>query len=393
MVGEPLLNSWITVEGGQIKAVGKSKDNLHSGIDLGSVAIIPGLVNAHTHFELSHLRDQVPQSRNFIDWVRSLVSNRNKFDDRNNLKIKQAAIQSIKEAKASGTALVGDISNTLLTAKLMHEAPLGGVVFHELLGFDRTEVKSFIREARTKIDMLSVFPDIRISLAPHAPYSVSTAMFKEIRRDLDTHPDVVTSVHLGESEEELELIAFGTGAWREELKILGVWTDSWKAVGETPVAYLANLGFLDQQVLVVHGVYFREVDLNQLAHLGVSLVTCPRSNKHVGVGSPPLESFYKAGLNVAIGTDSLASVSDLNIFSELFEARRIAPNIPARTLLQSATVNGARALGFGKDYGSIEPGKRASLITVDIPVNEGNVEEYLLSGIQPSDVNWIEAET
>ena len=390
MVGEPLSNSWITVEDGRIKAVGKSNDDLRPGIDLGSVAVIPGLVNAHTHLELSHLRGCVPRSRHFIDWVRSLILNRNKFHGRNNLKIEQAAINGIKEAKASGTALVGDISNTLLTIKLMHEASLGGVVFHELLGFDITEVQSFIREARTKVDMLPVFSDIRISLAPHAPYSVPVAMFQEIRRDLDAHPDVVTSVHLGESAEELELIAFGTGAWREELKILGVWTDTWKAVGETPVAYLANLGFLDQQVLVVHGVYFREVDLSQLAHLGVSVVTCPRSNKHVGVGSPPLESFYKAGLNVAIGTDSLASVSDLNIFSELFEARRIAPGIPARDLLQSATVNGARALGFGKNYGSIEPGKKASLITVDMPVNEENVEEYLLSGIQPSDVNWIE---
>tara|TARA_B100001123_G_scaffold441493_1_gene582806 strand:- start:5266 stop:6447 length:1182 start_codon:yes stop_codon:yes gene_type:complete len=392
MVGAPLCNSWITVEGGRIKAIGKSNDYLHSGIDLGSVAVIPGLVNAHTHLELSHLSGRVPQSGHFIGWVRSLILNRNKFHDQDNLNIEQAAVNGIREAKASGTALVGDISNTLLTVKLMHEASLGGVVFHELLGFDMTKVKPFVREARKKIDALSVFSDIRISLAPHAPYSVSAEMFREIRRDLDAHPEVVTSVHLGESAEELEFIAFGTGAWREELKILGVWTNAWKAAGETPVEYLVNLGFLDRQVLVVHGVHFREFDLSQLARLGISIVTCPRSNRYVGVGSPPLENFYKAGLNVAIGTDSLASASDLNIFSELFEARRIAPSVPARTLLQSATINGARALGFGKDYGSIEPGKRASLVTVDMPPNEENVEEYLLSGIQPSDVNWIEAE-
>lgn len=390
MVGEPLCNSWITVESGRIKAIGKSNDYLHSGIDLGSVAVIPGLVNAHTHLELSHLRGRVPRAKHFIEWVRSLILNRNKFHDQNNLNIEQAVIKGIKEAKESGTALVGDISNTLLTVKLMQEASLGGVVFHELLGFDTTEVKPFIREAREKIDALPVFSNIRVSLAPHAPYSVSPEMFREIRRDLDAHPDVVTSVHLGESAEELELVAFGTGAWRKELEILGVWTDSWKAVGETPVEYLVNLGFLDQQVLVVHGVHFREFDLSQLARLGVSVVTCPRSNQYVGVGSPPLESFYKAGLNVAIGTDSLASASDLNIFSELFEARQIAPSVSARALLQSATVNGARALGFGKDYGSIELGKRASLITVNIPANEQDVEEHLLSGIQPSDVNWIE---
>ena len=90
MVGEPLCNSWVTIEGGQIKAIGKSNDYLHSGIDLGSVAVIPGLVNAHTHLELSHLRERVPRAKHFIEWVRSLILNRNKFHDQNNLNIEQS---------------------------------------------------------------------------------------------------------------------------------------------------------------------------------------------------------------------------------------------------------------------------------------------------------------
>jgi 5-methylthioadenosine/S-adenosylhomocysteine deaminase len=94
-------------------------------------------------------------------------------------------------------------------------------------------------------------------------------------------------------------------------------------------------------------------------------------------------------VNVAFGTDSLASASDLNVFSEIAEARRLAPRVPARAILESATRRGAAALGFGDDYGTIEPGKRAALIAVRVPVDVGDVEEYLLSGITASDIAWV----
>src|SRR4029434_10027672 len=105
----------------------------------------------------------------------------------------------------------------------------------------------------------------------------------------------------------------------------------------------------------------------RLHALGVTLVSCPRSNRYVGVGSPPLEAFYAMDVKVAFGTDSLASVDDLNLFSELAEARRLAPRVPARVLLHSATLAGASALHFDEELGSIEPGKRASLIAVRVP--------------------------
>jgi cytosine/adenosine deaminase-related metal-dependent hydrolase len=122
-------------------------------------------------------------------------------------------------------------------------------------------------------------------------------------------------------------------------------------------------------------------------------VSCPRSNRHVGVGDPPLEAFYAMDLKVAFGTDSLASVEDLNLFAELAHARRIAPRVPARTLLESATLTASRALRFEADYGSLEPGKKSALIAVNVPGNVADVEEYLVSGIQPSAIRWLDAET
>jgi len=213
-----------------------------------------------------------------------------------------------------------------------------------------------------------------------------------IRTDLDAHPPTVSSVHLGENPEEVVLLRDGTGEMRAVLEDLGRWPADWEPPGVSPVKYLLGLGFLDSRVLVVHGVQFDGEDLGRLSALDVTLVSCPRSNLHVGVGSPPLEAFYAMDVDVAFGTDSLASVDDLQMFSELAEARRIAPRVPARRLLESATSIGAHALGFGREYGTIEPGKRAALIAVHVPQGVTDVEEYLVSGVPPADITWLDAE-
>jgi cytosine/adenosine deaminase-related metal-dependent hydrolase len=149
------------------------------------------------------------------------------------------------------------------------------------------------------------------------------------------------------------------------------------------------MGFVDDRVLVVHGVQFTNGELRRLAAAGATLVTCPRGNLRTGAGTPPVADFYREGVRVAVGTDSLASVPDLNVFSELAELRRLAPGVPARAILESATLNGARALGFEADFGSIDAGKRDRLLAVDVPSGVTDVEEYLVSGIPPSRINWL----
>jgi cytosine/adenosine deaminase-related metal-dependent hydrolase len=264
-------------------------------------------------------------------------------------------------------------------------------VFYELLRFNAADPESLIREARGRADAAAnVDGDVRVSLAPHAPYSVSPGLFTAIRGDLDQHPGQVTSVHLGESPEEMEFIKRGTGPWRVLLEELGVWSEEWAPPGTSPVGYLDHLGFLDRRVLAVHGVQFDGDDLDRLRSRDMTIVSCPRSNQHVGVGAPPLEAFYAMNVNVAFGTDSLASSPDLNLFSELAEARRLAPRVPARALLESATRRGAAALGFDADYGTIEAGKRAKLIAVRLPDGVDDVEEYLVGGIEPSAIRWLD---
>jgi cytosine/adenosine deaminase-related metal-dependent hydrolase len=392
MTGEPMHRGSISIANGRIGSV---QDTVASGaIDLGRAAIMPALVNTHTHLELSYLRGRIPQSEKFLDWIRTIMAARRQYPDAADMRIVSAARTAIDEARASGTGLLGDVSNTLVTASLLRDASMPAQVFYELLRFNASDADVVTREARAKADAaVSSDGDVRISLAPHAPYSVSPALFTAIRTDLDAHPGHVTSVHLGESPEETEFIRRGTGPWRALLEELGVWTDAWMPPGTSPVAYLEQLGFLDRRVLAVHGVQLDGDDLDRLRARDMTVVSCPRSNRHVGVGPPPLEAFYAMNVNVAFGTDSLASVPDLNMFAELAEARRIAPRVSARALLESATRRGAVALGFEKDHGTLEAGKRAQLIAVRLRSPTTDVEEYLVGGIDTSEITWLDADT
>ena len=386
----------MSVAAGRVTGVG---DGAAAGAtDLGRVAILPALVNVHTHLELSYLHERVPAGTTFSTWVRALMALRREYPNPSAPEILDAARRAMAEARASGTGLVGDVSNTLVTVPLLHETGMAAQVFHELLGFNVADPVARVAAASGAIDAVSASArapasakaTVRLSLAAHAPYSVSPGMFRAIRAAVDESSAPLTSVHLGESADEVEFLQRGTGSFRTLLEELNVWAPEWEAPGATPVGYLSDLGFLDRSALVVHGVQFNGNDLSRLAALGATVASCPRSNVHVGVGSPPLEAFYAMDVNVAFGTDSLASVADLNLFAELREARRIAPRVTARRLIESGTLIGARALGFDDDFGSIETGKRAALIAVRVPAGVDDVEEYLVGGIEPGDVQWLD---
>ena len=302
----------------------------------------------------------------------------------------QAIRDAIAEVRASGTTLVGEVTNTLASYAPLTESLLSAAVFFEQLGFRSVDAPSLAAAAQSRIERLPGNPRLRVTVVPHAPYSVSPTLMQAIAA---LGPRPVQSIHVAESPEELQFLQDGSGAWRGLLNTLGVWDDTWSPPACGPVEYLDRLGLLDDRLLAVHAVQLTDAELERLAEVHATVAACPRSNSWTGAGTPPIERFYRSGVRVAIGTDSLASVETLNLFDELVKMRALAPMIPASKLLESATRSGAEALGFGAELGTLASGKRAELIAVRLPpAAEGvDVEEYLVSGVQPSDVRWLDA--
>jgi cytosine/adenosine deaminase-related metal-dependent hydrolase len=398
IVEPPIRDGWFVTERGRIAAYGAygavtRRAPAHAErreIDLGRVAVLPGLVNAHTHLELSYLRDEVPPAPDFVTWIRAVMAARRRRPSIDAPEIVEAVDRAIGEMRAFGTAVVGDISNTLVSFAPLARSPLAGVVFFEILGFNTADPAAIVEHARREIASLAATSRVRASLAAHAPHTVAPLVFRAIREALARDPFAPCSVHLAESPEEVEFIRTGRGPWRRLLDDAGAWNESWKPPGVSPVRFLDENGFLGNRVLAVHGVQMTGDDLSRVAARGATLVTCPRSNGHTGAGAPPIKDFYASGVRVAIGTDSLASAPDLSVFAELATLRALAPSVAASRLLGSATIEGARALGFEADYGTMEPGKLAHLVAVDIPAAVGDVEEYLVSGIGKDQIAWVE---
>ena len=381
----PIRDGWVEVDNGRIVGVGEQQTASREP----RTVILPGLVNAHTHLELSWMAGLVPPSESMGRWIRQLMALRRHAPPSEDVQ-RQAASAAIVDARACGTIAFGDVGNTVMAAAVLADAGMPAVLFHELIGFGPGDARARAAEGARHV-MQAVQPPVTPGLAPHAPYSVSPELFRAVADEAQAHR-LPSSVHLAESREEVEFLMTGRGDIADTLKQLGAWNDAWSPPGMDPAAYLDGLAVLRPGLLAVHATQLSPSALGRLADRGCVIVSCPRSNRWVGAGDPPLDAFYACGAPVAFGTDSLASVEDLNLFKEMAEARRLAPGVSARQILTSATLTGATALGFGTELGSISVGKRAELIAVRVPAGVEDVEEYLVGGIQPSDIEWLESD-
>ena len=393
----PIEGGWIEIDGGHIRSVGRGAVPGPAD-DLGHTAILPGLVNAHTHLELGWLSGHVPPAASLVEWIRVLLRERGTPPADPDPRTAEAIRQGVAEARATGTVLLGDVSNTLATPAVWRATGAEGTVFHEVLGFNAKEPAAVVanaweriasadasdagREPGARADRVeratAVEPPIQYSVAAHAPYSVSPDLFRAIASARRRTP---LTVHLAESAEEIEFLMTGRGPFRTLLDDLGVWNRSWQVPRCDPVEYLKRVNYLHRGCLFVHAVHLGPPALERLRDEDAVIVTCPRSNEWVGAGMPPLAHFYASGARVAVGTDSLASVGSLNLFDELAAMRRMAPEVTAASLLESATRIGADALGRSRQFGTIAAGKRAALVAVRVPDGVRDVEECLVGGI------------
>jgi cytosine/adenosine deaminase-related metal-dependent hydrolase len=389
VVSPPIRDAWVAIADGRIAEIGGGPtpagvaSRYPPEIDLGPAALLPGLVNAHTHLELSGLRGAIPPAPSMPAWVRTLLRVRQGSDDRD------AIETALDEAIAFGTAAFGDVTNTLAPVGALCRRDVHAVIFHELLGFDPALAEARLASARARLQECRPPARVRLRLAPHAPYSTSADLIRALAAESRSAAWPPTSIHVAESADETTFLAAGEGEWARLHADLGTGNPRWQPPGTSAVPYLDGLGVWQPGVLAVHGVQLQPADLDLLASRDVTLVTCPRSNRWVGAGVPPIAQFVASGIRMAVGTDSLASAPDLNLFEELRALRQLAPEVPARTLLSWATVNGAVALGLGNELGSLAPGRLARILAVRGAREGPDIEERLI-GVDAADVRWLE---
>ncbi|MBU1003472.1 MAG: amidohydrolase family protein [Proteobacteria bacterium] len=355
MTPEKVLDDgFLVVEQGRIAAVGPWRELSRSWSgpveDLGEVAICAGVFNMHTHLELSHLRGQTVQGHGFSQWVKSLIALPMAEADDATLDA------AVAELAAGGTAWVVDITSrkSQQVAAALERAGLGYTLGIEFFGHQPTQGLVWPQGASG----LSESQWQHVSAAGHALYSTSPETLRAAKAWC-TEQGRVFPLHLAEHQGEEQLLASGDGEFAELLR-LRVLPQDFTPPGCSPVESADRLGLLDGRTLAVHCVRLSEADIRRLAERGTSVCLCPRSNEYIGVGRAPWAALKAAGLNLCLGTDSLSSNQDLNVWNEAIHIiEKTGGEIGFAEVLRWLTVNPARFLGLENTHGTLESGKVA----------------------------------
>lgn len=387
----------VAVEKGRILAVGKASSLrarfVGARVESCQGVLLPGLVNAHVHLELSaynHIPHHIPRptvDQSFCDWICALLQVRQSGEISPSL-ISHAARQEFNEQHHAGTALLLDIGNMLPSPPATVPSSMESAFLLELLGPD----------ARAEEQVLARIADLPDSVAAtaHAPYSTTAGIMTVLKKRADRLAHVF-SLHVAESMDEIELLQSGRGCFRDFLEERGVWDGRFPCPGMDStgaVGYLAALGLLDAHLLCVHCVQVSEAEVRMLAECGCKVCLCPGSNRFLRVGVAPLEMMLRYGLLPAIGTDSLASNEKLDLWREMRILREDHPGVSPALVLAMATLGGAQVLGREQDFGSLAPGRKARLLHVDSPALQGakdadQILDILTCGGRPERLHWV----
>jgi cytosine/adenosine deaminase-related metal-dependent hydrolase len=347
----PLPGGVLTIAGERILTV-EAGNGRRSDVDLGDVAILPGLVNAHTHLDLTGLRGQCPPRDDFTGWLRQVIAHRRSLAPE---QVEAAIRDGLAESLRHGTTLVGDISGDGGSWDVLAGAPLRAVVFREMLGLPPTRASGAWERFDRWLQGHPATATCRPGVSPHAPYSVRAPLFFAASTS-----GVPVAVHLAETRAEQELLILRRGPFVQFLQELGVWDPDGLA---EDIQHVLQLLSGAHPTLIVHGNYLPP---DTVLPPNASLVYCPRTHAAFGHSAHPFAALLARGIRVALGTDSLASNPDLSILEELRFLHRHYPEIPGDVLLRMATLAGAEALGWAEETGSLETGKSADLVAVPL---------------------------
>jgi cytosine/adenosine deaminase-related metal-dependent hydrolase len=374
---------------GRIVAVGPDAvvlrpDGVES-LELGTAVLLPGLVNAHTHLELTGFEDAAPQP-GFRDWI---VAIRGLMAARSPIEFLEAARRGVRDCWAAGVTTIADTGDSGAVPRALAELGGSGIAYHEVFGPDPAQLGTSVSGLRHQMRELAPFAAgrVRLGVSPHAPYTVSGPLYAEVAAWAAAQGFPI-AVHIAESREETEFVSRGTGpfaeAWKaREIPLLDhpshqpssrppVRPSTGQESGRSavpptsPTDWLDGHGVLGPGTLCIHAVQVDARDIERLALRAVAVAHCPLSNRRHGHGAAPLAELRRAGLRVGIGTDSVASVGRLDLLAEARAARDLA-GLSEAEALELCTRDGGRALGLDSEIGSLTPGKWGDVIALCPP--------------------------
>ena len=364
----PIAGGAVAVENGLITAVGTLAELRAASAapvtDLPGCAIVPGMVNAHTHLELTHFPawkvrkglDYLPKT--YVEWIQQVVKVKRSLLPG---ELEHSVREGLRLSIESGTTSVGDILSDFSLAPLYNSVPLSGRLFLEVIGHDPIQCDALLDALESAVK--GIQGGLLPGISPHTPHTVSAHLFEGVQK-LARGLGIPKAVHLSETLEEAAFMHDTTGAIASVLYPTARWEQYLPhPMRTTSTRYLSHLGVLDNSTLAVHAVHVTPDDVAILKDRGVTVVLCPRSNDRLFVGRAPHHLLKAVGIPLALGTDSLASNDSLSLWDEIRFLQQTAPDqFSADELIAMATLGGARALGIDASTGSLETGKRGDFL-------------------------------
>lgn len=374
MIVPAIENGAVAIDDSVIVAVG-SRTELVSNFpesrvtDFGNAVILPGLINAHSHLELTVMRGFLEREENdFFAWLRKLTLARLAMTAEDLL---VSATGGAIEAARAGVTCLGDASAAARQGiAALQAVGLRGIVYQESFGPDPRLATENVAELREKISLLRLPEDslVQVGVSPHSPYTVSAPQLELISR-LALDQQIPLMMHAAESQAEKLFMMEGLGPFAAGLRGRGI---EWQAPGISSIKYLQRHGVLETKPLLAHCIHIDREDLDLLKQSQSGVAHCPKSNAKLGHGRAPLADFLSHEIRVGLGSDSVASNNTCDILEEARFATLLARldlddnSVSAEQALWAATVGGARAMGREEQIGALAPGMQADLAVVGL---------------------------
>jgi aminodeoxyfutalosine deaminase len=391
----PIRDGAVVHTGGLVVAVGPAaalrRDYPTATIeDVGPDAVVlPGLVNPHTHLELSLCEAGDSPGGSFTDWIQTVRTQMKLDPDDIAGSVGNAVRRGVEQSIGFGVTTLGDVSQqSVWTRAALRETPVRAVSYGEALGLAQLRFR-YEELLASAIDDTLATDRLRVGLTPHAPYTVDLDGYRQCV-EVARERNLPLKTHLAETADEAAFLARQEGPFRQVWEDLGMWDETVPKFDGGPIRFAQAVGMLDyQQSLLAHVNFCDDEELAILAGGKASVVYCPRTHKYFGHPPHRWREMLARGINVAVGTDSCASSPNLDIAADLRLLRKLAPEVPAETLWSMATTRAARALGLHDEVGSLEPGKHADFAVFTIVRSANPLEDLLRADAPPPATAWI----